>query len=142
MNRPQLVLAALASAGPSVAFTPVQVQKIFFLLDRRGSTALGGPHFDFEPYDYGPFDQAVYHELDALQLIDLVQVDVDRRYRTYRLTSRGFIEGSAALAKIAAPVQNFIRQTVLWVGSLRFDQLVAAIYREYPEMKARSIFNQ
>jgi hypothetical protein len=142
MNRSQLVLATMAAAGPGAAFTPVQVQKIFFLLDERAANLLEGPHFKFEPYDYGPFDQAVYQQLDMLQIAGSVHTDTTGRYRKYTLTTQGHTMGCAALNALPAPVQDYIRQTVDWVRQLTFDQLVAAIYREYPAMKAKSIFNQ
>lgn len=66
MYRQDLVLAALAAAGENAAFAPVQVQKFFFLIDREGAHLFGGPHFHFTPYDYGPFDSAVYEALDLL----------------------------------------------------------------------------
>jgi hypothetical protein len=58
------------------------------------------------------------------------------------LTAQGCSEGRTALAKLAAPVHDFVQKTVEWVRALRFDQLIAAIYREYPEMKAKSLFDQ
>jgi uncharacterized protein len=142
MNRSQHVMATLAAAGPGATFTPVQVQKIFFLLDERAANLLGGPHFSFQPYDYGPFDQEVYHELDRLQLPELVRVDTTGRYRMYALTDAGYAQGRQLCSGLAPEVQSYIRQTVEWVRQLRFDQLVAAIYREFPQMKAKSIFNQ
>src|SRR5207248_1751684 len=66
MERHNLVLAALAAGGENASYWPVQVQKLLFLIDREASALVGGPHFDFKPYDYGPFDRAVYVELDAL----------------------------------------------------------------------------
>ena len=141
-NRSQLVLSALASVGPGVGYTPVQVQKIFFLLDRRGGKTLGGPYFDFQPYDYGPFDHAVYHELDQLEFSGFVSTDTSGRYRRYVLTDNGYASGTAGLQLLPEALQEFIRQTVEWVRQLRFEQLVAAIYREYPEMRANSVFNQ
>lgn len=142
MNRSDLVLATLASAGLDAAFSPVQLQKIFFLLDRRAPKLLHGPHFNFQPYDYGPFDQTLYHELDVLQLSGLVRTDTSGRYRRYSLTPQGRAEGNAMLTRLPLSAREFVRQTVEWVRSLRFDQLVAAIYREYPEMKVNSVFSQ
>ena len=60
------VLAVLSTAG-GAEWTPVQLQKIFFLLDQTIGPALGGPKFNFEPYDYGPFDAEVYRRVEALQ---------------------------------------------------------------------------
>ncbi len=66
MQRRNLILAALAAGGENASFTPAQAQKLFFLIDRKAASLVDGPHFDFQPYDYGPFDKAVYDELARL----------------------------------------------------------------------------
>ena len=63
MERSELVLAALAAGGKNASYSPVQVQKLLFLVDREGEKLVGGKHFNFVPYDYGPFDREVYDEL-------------------------------------------------------------------------------
>ena len=65
MERRQLLLAALSPAKGG-QYTPVQVQKLIFLLDREASALTGGPHYKFVPYDYGPFDSDVYADLRSL----------------------------------------------------------------------------
>ncbi|WP_145979729.1 hypothetical protein [Chelatococcus daeguensis] len=142
MERRNLMLAALASAGGNASFTPVQVQKLFFLIDREASQFVGGPHFAFSPYDYGPFDRQVYSELERLEAAGLVATDHSMRYRLYRLTNSGYAEGAGLLLTIPEPARTFISQAANWVRSLSFQQLVAAIYNRYPEMKANSIFQQ
>jgi uncharacterized protein len=67
MDRRDTVLAALAAAGANAWFSPVQVQKLLFLIDREVPAFVDGPHFAFAPYDYGPFDARVYGELDRLE---------------------------------------------------------------------------
>jgi hypothetical protein len=116
--------------------------EIFFLIDRAGAHLFGGPHFHFMPYDYGPFDSAVYEVLDLLSTQDYVQIDSGGRYRHYCLTPCGFNKGQRILDALPVGTQKFLRDTANWVRALRFDQLVAAIYREYPDMKVNSIFNQ
>ena len=140
MNRRELVLATLATAGEYANFLPVQVQKIFFLIDRKASHLVGGPHFRFTPYDYGPFDSNVYDILDELKVEGLVVIDPSGRYRRYYLSNAGFTAGEDVLFRLPEPTKHFLRETVHWVRSLRFDQLVAAIYRDYPDMKVNSIF--
>jgi hypothetical protein len=142
MNRQDLVLAALAAAGENATFAPVQIQKFFFLIDREGARLFGGPHFHFVPYDYGPFDSAVYETLDLLAAQGYVQIDSGGRYRHYSLTTFGFTNGQRLLDGLPVGTQKFLRDTASWVRALRFDQLVPAIYRQYPDMKVNSIFNQ
>lgn len=38
------------------------------------------------------------------------------------------------------PLQDFLHKAATWVLSLTFQELVAAIYKRYPDMKANSIF--
>jgi hypothetical protein len=59
VNRRDLVLAILAAADGR-AYTPVQIQKaVFIVCDQFPDLIEEGPHFHFEPYDYGPFDSDV-----------------------------------------------------------------------------------
>src|SRR4051812_4990710 len=66
LNRDQVVLLAMGPAAGAI-HTPVQMQKLMFLLDRKLAADLNGPHFNFVPYDYGPFDRAVYIALGELE---------------------------------------------------------------------------
>jgi hypothetical protein len=72
MTRTEVVLSALAAGGENATFLPVQVQKLFFLIDREASHLVGGRKFSFEPCDYGQFDSAVYEELDVAWARDVV----------------------------------------------------------------------
>ena len=142
MKRQELMLAALSTAGQR-CFSPVQVQKLFFLIDRRLAKGTGGPHFDFQPYDYGPFDQIVYQELDVLHSTGYVDVSDGSPWdpRQYSLTDSGLQKGKEILAKLESPTQSGISRLADFVRSVSFGQLVSAIYREYPETKVNSVFN-
>ena len=143
MEQREIVLGALASSL-GAEFTPVQVQKLFFLLNKNISTHIGGPVFAFTPYDYGPFDQNVYHTLNQLALEGLVEIiDVPgRQWKKYSLTEAGVEEGRRYLQTLPQIVQDYIRQVSDYVRSLTFMQLVSAIYKNYPEMKVNSVFNK
>jgi uncharacterized protein len=140
MNRSEILLAGLSAAGENATFTPVQVQKLFFLLDREAAHLIEGPHFNFEPYDYGPFDRAVYDGLDDLARQGLVHVENSGRYRVYALTQDGYIAGDNVLDELPANAQDYLVSVSDWIRRLSFQQLVAAIYNRYPEMKAKSVF--
>jgi hypothetical protein len=140
MNRQDYVLAVLSAGGEQARFSPVQLQKLFFLLDREVPRLVGGPYFNFQPYDYGPFDHAVYRELDAMEPEGLAEQVGDGRYRKYLLTPEGFLQGQATLEKLPAKLQQYIAALSKWIRSVSFAQLVSEIYRSYPEMKANSIF--
>lgn len=143
MDRATFVLAGMAPAG-TAPLSPVQVQKLFFLLDRNIAYHVGGPHFSFEPYDYGPFDKQVYDDLEVMASKGLIEVSESypRSLRTYRLTEEGREAGTRALATFAISVQNYIAKVVCFVRSRSFAQLVSAIYAAYPDMKTNSVFGE
>lgn len=145
MNRRDLILVTLAAGGGGATFDPAQVQKLFFLIDREASHLFGGPHFNFKPYDYGPFDRLVCDEMIAMKGIGFVRINSSEGYSPYSiysLTSSGFEKGTLLLSRLDPSVQTFLRDTVKWVKSLSFKQLVAAIYRKYSDMKVNSIFKE
>jgi hypothetical protein len=140
MGPDELILAALAAGGENSIYRPVQVQKLLFLIDREISALIGGPHFDFAPYDYGPFDRDVYIELDELAARGLVSAEPAERYRVYSLSPDGYQRGVEILDELHPAAATYIEQVARWVRSLNFQQLVAAIYKRYPDMKVNSIF--
>jgi hypothetical protein len=140
MTRSEILLAGLAAGGENATYTPVQVQKLFFLLDWEASAALGGPFFKFVPYDYGPFDQAVYAGLDDLARRNLASIQNTGRYRVYGLAQAGHQEGRRLLMTMQPSAREYVSNVANWVRQLSFQQLVAAIYNRYPEMKVNSVF--
>ena len=125
-------------AAAQVPLTPVQVQKLFFILDKKAGAQLGGPFFNFQPYNYGPFDAAVYHELERLSDRGLAFVDGPGTARRYGISAAGMGTGTALLGKLSA--SDYVRRIADYVRSMSFAQLVSAVYSEWPEMKANSIF--
>lgn len=141
-ERQQFVLAALAT-DPIAEFAPVQVQKLFFLLDENLSNVSGGSQFAFEPYDYGPFDKAVYRELEALRskgLVNIEQVGASAGQRRYSLTPGGQQAGEQVLSQLPEFARQYMTNLSTWVRSLSFSRLVGSIYKAYPHMRENSIF--
>ena len=138
-TKADVILAALAS-GRFDQFSPVQVQKMFFLLDKKVGKEIGGPHFNFVPYDYGPFDVEVYKEIEKLAANGLIEVSHVGSLRRYSLTEAGHQKGKALLENFSAFVQQFMRDVSNFVCSHSFADLVAAIYKAYPDMKINSVF--
>jgi uncharacterized protein len=140
-QRQKIILAALA-AECSSAFAPVQVQKLFFLLDQNIANEFGGALFNFEPYDYGPFDRAVYSELEMLAQRGLVAIEAtpDAARRRFSLTVAGQDVGNAVLGQLSGRARDYLARVSSWVRSLSFAELVGSIYKQYPNMKANSVF--
>ena len=145
-HRQKMVLAGL-SAVPDASFEPVQVQKLFFLMDENIADEMYGKQFAFEPYDYGPFDKAVYAELEALQEEGLVHItahvsSTNMTGRSYSLTYAGQRHGEKVIDQMPPFVQKYLKQLSEWVRNLSFAELVGAIYRAYPNMRENSIFQE
>jgi len=139
MNRKELILVGLAPAIGTF-HSPVQVQKLFFLIDRNLADALNGPFFNFQPYNYGPFDKNVYEILEELTREGLIEIDSSRTWKEYRLTEKGQSEGNLLLESLPKKVNDYICQASDFVRKLSFTQLISSIYKAYPEMKANSVF--
>lgn len=141
MDKKSLILATLASAGDS-KYTPVQIQKIFFLIDRQLGKKIGGPFFNFKPYHYGPFDKDLYNQLQELTKEGLVQTNLNplNSLTKFSLTETGRLKGQKELRRISSKERDFIVTLNAYVRSMTFSQLVASIYKAYPEMKKNSIF--
>lgn len=139
MTRHEIMLAALAS-GAREEFSPVQLQKLLFLIDRNIGPSLGGPFFDFRPYDYGPFDVGVYNEFAVLADCELGEAEGDGRDRRYRLNDEGRARAREVLSTMAPEYRKYVADVAEFVQKLSFSALVSSIYKHYPDMKANSVF--
>ena len=141
-QRFDIVLAALAAGGAGARYDPVRVQKLFFLIDREIPQYVHGPYFHFEPHHYGPFDEAVYEDLDRLAEQQEVNIDTAEGYNRYSLTESGHARGTVVLAKLPDPTSSYMENTAKWVRFVPLKQLLSTIYRQYPEMAVNSIIPQ
>jgi uncharacterized protein YwgA len=141
MKRRELILAAMAPGG-GYRYTPVQIQKLVFLIDRQIPDEVGGPLFDFEPYHYGPFDRTVYDELTNLAAAGLVTINYGTVPRNFALTPEGETEGTKILEDASQRARDFIIKVSLFARTQSFSSLVSAIYKAFPEMRKNSVFQQ
>ena len=135
-----LIVLSLAGGEP---FTPVQIQKSLFLASDKASDAFRrDSRYDFQPYDYGPFDWQVYFDVEGLERRGLAQVNQPpgTRWRTYAATERGVTEGRRLAEQLTGEQRAVLERIVNLVRSLSFNDLVSAIYKAYPPMRARSVF--
>ncbi len=141
MNQKEIVLAALA-ASKGQSHTPVQTQKLLFIIDQKIPQSVDGPHFDFQPYDYGPFDKNVYSVLNELYNDGDVEIlyEGQNNLRHYNLTNQGQSKGKKLLESLDKSASEYICQLSHFVISQPFAKLVSAVYRAFPEMKVNSIF--
>lgn len=142
MTRQELLLAMLAAADGR-PYSPVQIQKAMFLLEKHVPSLVdSGPSFSFAAYDYGPFDSAVYSEAENLKASGLAHIapsDVGR-WNTYSASDLGVEKGRKVLERIPTASREYLVNVSAWVRAQSFSSLVKSIYDFYPEMKVNSIF--
>jgi hypothetical protein len=141
MHRRDALLAIIGSAN-GLPFSPVQLQKAVFLIDRNLPQLFDeGSRFNFSPYDYGPFDRDVYAESGALEMAALVSSGRGSNgYKEYSVTDAGLVRADQLKAAMDDASRDYIERVVAWVRSLSFARLVKSIYEAYPEMRANSVF--
>lgn len=141
MSRLDFIMAVMSRARTR-RYSPCQVQKLLFLLDRRLIDRLGGPLFNFKPEAYGPLDLSIYDDLRSLEGQEYVEID-DRQFgvSSYRLTDEGVDKGVEEFNKLSGDVRDYLEVMVSFVRSLSFTELVAAVCKEYPEMKENLVFS-
>ena len=140
MDQTGITLAAMAPANGE-PHSPVQMQKLLFLLDREAGELVEGPHFDFKPYNYGPFDKTVYRILERLDQKGLVTVRSEGWRRTYALTPKGQEQGRKLLDAMDEQARQYIERASAFVLKLSFIELVSAIYKAYPDMRENSVIH-
>jgi len=141
MRREEWPLLALA-ASPDLELSPVQAQKALFLLAKGLRAARSGPYYTFRPYHYGPFDPAVYADLDRYVDEGLVERLPSEQYKgyNYHLTRQGRAVAEIIARDAGENITRYVNELVGWIRPLSFSELVSAVYEQYPEFKKKSIF--
>lgn len=142
MTKFELLLVALAAGGKH-EHTPVQVQKLMFLIEKNvGEQIVGGSHFKFTPYDYGPFDPSIYELLRQMETEQLAISSVTNRgWKKYSLTDAGLDRAAISSKQLNDTASRYINKASEFVRKLSFSDLVSAVYKAYPEMKVNSVFS-
>ena len=142
MDRSGVLLAALAAGGVGAKYSPIQVQKLLFLIDREIPDYIGGPHFNFQPYQCGPYDQTVFEEAERQAEYGNVIIDENgpsSTYSLYYLSDTGLNDGLSALKRMPRAASRYMVKAAKWVQRQSFRTLVSAIYRDYPDMAVNSV---
>lgn len=137
LSREDVVLLLADGAEGGFPLDPVRLMKGAFLVVQRGR-ADWKSLFNFEAYDYGPFDRRVYDVRDRLIYEDLIQA-IPGRYDSYELTDHG----RQAVEEVAADLgedADWIRRIGRYVTTRSFESLLNEVYDAHPEFAVRSRF--
>ncbi|MEX0881579.1 MAG: hypothetical protein WDZ34_01755 [Candidatus Saccharimonadales bacterium] len=140
MKKQDWLLLAIAS-GKKKGLTPAQLQKSLFLL-KQAYPKQTADFYNFQPYNYGPFDKQVYEDADVLAESGYITLDSqeDRAWSLYRITDNGKEQTNKITGSADADATKYLDKIVKWVQSLTFEQLIATIYKHFPKYKVNSVF--
>jgi len=138
LDRRDWLLLFLGAPGGPYPTDQIRVMKAMFLVSKEGPDDLRDL-YSFEPYDYGPFDTTIYHDLDALEEAQLISSEtLGTSRRIYRLTRKGVDRTAAIEGEAGGAALDFIRRTKRTVTSLSFLDLLRSVYEKYPDYAVRS----
>ena len=133
-----VLLAAMAAGGGHAKYTPVQIQKLMFVVDREIPSLVGGPHFAFKPDVFGPFDDGVYDVVRNLADRNMIRIESSWDSPIYSLYDNAFELGCSILAQLPVEASRFIQGAAYWICTLSLRQLVMSINSIYPDMAVNS----
>ena len=141
MNKKDVALLAIAYAKGN-GLSPVQLQKTLFLLQKKAPTLVGHDFYNFEPYNYGPFDPQIYSDAESLQEEGSVMIAAraDQRWKNYALPARGAERATTLAQSLDSKARDYLQRLVKWVLSLDFNTLLRYIYAKYPKYRENSVF--
>ena len=127
------LITGVLGLTPDITFSPVQIQKLFFLLEKK----LNLTYFDFKPYHYGPYDKGLTATLDLLSQEGKIHIKNIDGIIHYQASSTNTLNSSDFLDE---QKRKFIKKMTAFIKNLSFKELCMSIYKEYPEMAENSIF--
>jgi uncharacterized protein len=122
---------------------PIRIQKGMFLFAME-SNAPEGQKYTFQPYNWGPFSQPIYGDLEELEgagLVERMQVPGASYYR-YRRTAKGDETAAALAARAPGDLVSSIMEARGAVTGVGFDGLLTRVYDTYPEYATKSLFKR
>jgi uncharacterized protein YwgA len=132
MNKNEFVFKTL-SLLKDKNFSPVQIQKLFFLLEKR----LDVKYFDFKPCNYGPYSFELQNFLDAMSSFGGIELQNINGINHYKISQDNLQNMDDFFDE---KKRNFIIQLGDFIKSLSFKELCMSIYKEFPEMAENSVF--
>lgn len=147
-KRPDFLLLLLRAAGE--VWGKTKLVKLLFLLGKETKSGEMVPDFfRHVAYDFGPFDDAIYRDIEALENAGLIEVRQPARRASadrgvdavYRLTARGkkFADAlSRGAEQSNTAVVDEVKDIAQKYGRMTLRELLRYVYRTYPEYTVNS----
>ena len=120
---------------------PIRTQKGMFLFAME-SGAPAAEKYAFEPYNWGPFSQPIYGDLERLQAEGLIErVSTPKAsYYAYRQTAKGQAEAARLRTATNVSLIGAVERARAEVSGIGFRELLRRIYDRYPKYATKSLF--
>lgn len=155
LRRQLLPLALMYAHNKEPIEGRTRLQKMIFLLQKKFEEDEGGlpisDKYSFTPYDYGPFSQPLYADLDELRgeeevgegLVNERSDTFDRgkvKYQ-YVLTPTGisFIEDELSDDETFQEILNVAEEVKEEFNHLSLSQVIERVYSRYPDYAENSV---
>lgn len=143
-DRQQAILALLLEAkrlGVAQVFLTALVKYLFLLQTKKG-IRFSQP-YNFIPYKYGPFTKEIYEDLEELEkkgYLTINHMDGNGEVEKMGISlSPDRLEDVVLLSSsFSAETLQSVREIIGEYGSLPLNELLAAVYKEFPEYAVRS----
>jgi len=140
--RAELLLAFLA-AGPN-RLDPIRIMKGMFIFGQEAPAEWleGIQMYEFQPYNWGPFCQDIYRDLDELRGRGLVETTEDpgASWKYYNATAAGCALSDDLARYYRTPLLAFLKQIREYTLRHSFEDLLRAVYKKYPKYAVNTVF--
>lgn len=143
INREEWMLALLLIRGSSGEAEPIvgrlKLMKQLFVI---GQLLKPANFYEFVPYLYGPCSFDVYKDLQALLSINAIDVIDEFRdgYGTHKISEKGMHEFRPVFDSLDSATKSAIEKVKRDYNNLSTIELLAKIYKEYPDFAINSMF--
>ncbi len=128
--RRKILLALIEVFGGSLQST--DCEKLLFNFCQQ----TGKNHYDFFPYEFGPFSFLSYY--DKRRMIDLGLLKQADDFQLSTTLRRGSGQAHSYLNELTPADKTALLKFKSQIGDLRGDKLVKKIYRDFPQYTSRS----
>ena len=141
MEKMEWNLIVIAAAKGQL-LTPVQLQKALFIVGENVPSVYKRDYYHFKAYNYGPFSKEVYSDAESLAATGDVAIATapGQAWSNYRATHQGSKRAEQLRKELSKSERDYIDRIVMWIRGLSFRQLLAFIYKQYPNYAKKSMF--
>jgi uncharacterized protein YwgA len=120
---------------------PIRIQNAMFLFAQEAG-APAAEVYRFRPYNWGPFSQPIYGDLEYLVGRGLVEriPEPGTTYATYKRTAKGNAVAQQQREHADTELVAAIDEVKATVARLSFDELLQYVYSKYPDYAVNSVY--